>query len=78
MQHITNSSSPNAVKSRIPVFTSDYALYWFDYLGGYDAVFAQLGGTAGANSKIQQIALCRGAATSSKQAVGRHNHVDLQ
>ena len=27
----------------ITTFTSDYALYWFDYLGGYDTLFAQLG-----------------------------------
>ena len=43
----------------IPVFTSDYALYWFDYLAGYDAVFTELGWN---HSRIQQIALCRGAA----------------
>jgi len=70
MQHVTNSSIPNAVNSEVPVFTSDYALYWFDYLGGYDAVFAQLGGTAGVNSKIQQISLCRGAATAQSKQWG--------
>ena len=62
MQHITNTSIPNGVNSRIPVFTSDYALYWFDYLAGYDAIFTQLGENRGTDSKIQQIALCRGAA----------------
>ena len=45
----------------IPAFTSDYALYWFDYLAGYSSVFAELGGT-NETTKIQQIALCRGAA----------------
>jgi hypothetical protein len=70
MQHVTNSSSPNAVNSKVSVFTSDYALYWFDYLGGYDAVFAQLGGTAGTNSKIKQISLCRGAATAQNKQWG--------
>jgi hypothetical protein len=45
----------------IPTFTSDYALYWFDYLAEYDYVFVELGGT-NETSKIQQIALCRGAA----------------
>jgi len=45
----------------IPAFTSDYALYWFDYLAGYDSVFVELGGT-NETSKIQQIVLCRGAA----------------
>ncbi len=45
----------------IPAFTSDYALYWFDYLAGYNCVFVELGGN-NQTSKIQQIALCRGAA----------------
>ena len=45
----------------IPAFTSDYALYWFDYLAGYNTVFAELGGT-NETTKIEQIALCRGAA----------------
>lgn len=43
----------------IPAFTSDYALYWFDYLAGYDAVFVELGWN---HSRTQQIALGRGAA----------------
>jgi hypothetical protein len=43
----------------IPAFTSDYALYWFDYLVGYDAVFVEFGWN---NSRTQQIALGRGAA----------------
>jgi hypothetical protein len=70
MQHITNSSIPNAVNGRVPVFTSDYALHWFDYLAGYDAIFAQLSGNTGANSKIQQLALCRGAATAQNRQWG--------
>ena len=70
MQHITNTSIPNAINHKLPVFTSDYALYWFDYLGGYDTVFAQLGGTRGTNRKIQQIALCRGAATAQNKQWG--------
>jgi hypothetical protein len=43
----------------ISAFTSDYALYWFDYLAGYDAVFVELGWN---HSRTQQIALGRGAA----------------
>jgi len=43
-----------------PLFTSDYALYWFDYKGGYDTVFAQLGWNY---SRQLNFALCRGAAT---------------
>lgn len=43
----------------LPIFTSDYALYWFDYLVGYDTIFVELGWNI---SSTQQIALCRGAA----------------
>lgn len=43
----------------IPVFTSDYALYWFDYLAGYDTVFVELGWD---HNRTQHIALARGAA----------------
>jgi len=51
----------------VPVFTSDFALYWFDYLAGYDTVFAELGSN---NSRIQEIALCRGAANVLKKDWG--------
>jgi hypothetical protein len=43
-----------------PLFTSDYALYWFDYKGGYDAVFAEFGWNY---SRLLNVGLCRGAAT---------------
>ena len=46
-------------KRSITAFTSDYALYWFDYLGGYDVVFAEFGWN---NSVAQEISLVRGAA----------------
>ena len=49
-----NSSTP------IPLFTSDYALYWFDYKAGFDTVFAQFGWNY---SRQLNVALCRGAAT---------------
>jgi hypothetical protein len=58
-RHLTNTSIPDSVNSRVPLFTSDYALYWFDYLAGYDAVFAELGWH---HNQTQHIALCRGAA----------------
>jgi hypothetical protein len=70
MQLVTNTSIPNGIKAKMPVFTSDYALYWFDYQAGYDVIFAELGGTRGANSKIQQIALCRGAANVQNKQWG--------
>ena len=41
------------------LFTSDYALYWFDYELGYDTVLAQFGWN---NSRQMQISLIRGAA----------------
>ncbi len=42
------------------VFTSDYALMWYDYLSGYDVVLGQLGWNM---STTEQIAFLRGAAT---------------
>ncbi|MGD6934257.1 MAG: hypothetical protein ACQCN5_08630 [Candidatus Bathyarchaeia archaeon] len=39
--------------------TADYALYWFDYKGGYDTVLAELGWN---NTVAQEIGLVRGAA----------------
>ncbi len=45
--------------TNVNLFTSDYGLYWFDYLGGYDTVFAQLGWN---NTVAQEIGLVRGAA----------------
>jgi hypothetical protein len=57
---ISSINSTLDLKRRsIPMFTSDYALYWFDYLAGYDTVFVEL---AWNNSRPQQIGLCRGAA----------------
>lgn len=43
----------------LPLFTSDYALYWFDYKAGYDVLFAEFGWNY---SRILNVALCRGAA----------------
>jgi hypothetical protein len=44
-----------------PLLTSDYALYWFDFKGGYDVVFAEFGWNY--SSRQLNVALCRGAAT---------------
>jgi hypothetical protein len=41
------------------LFVSDYALYWWDYMVGYDVVFAQAGWN---HSLAQSIGLVRGAA----------------
>lgn len=67
MQHVINSSIPDSINSPLPVFTSDYALYWFDYLAGYDAVFAELGWN---HAETQHIALCRGAANVQNKQWG--------
>ena len=40
-------------------FTSDYGLYWFDYLSGYNTVFTEF---VGNQSRQIAVALCRGAA----------------
>jgi hypothetical protein len=59
---IPNSYSWQELKSLnvdLPIVTSDYALYWFDYLAGYDTIFVELGWNT---STTQQIGLCRGAA----------------
>jgi hypothetical protein len=54
-------------RDNITTFTSDYVLYWFDYLGGYDNVFAQLGWNQSVN---KQISLIRGAATMQNKDWG--------
>ncbi len=43
----------------VTTFTSDYGLYWWDYLGGYNVMFTELGWNA---SVAEQIALVKGAA----------------
>ena len=59
---LSNSQSMKDLKANnITAFTSDYALYWFDYQAGYDVVFAELGELRGA-TKLQAISQCRGAA----------------
>ncbi len=60
-QLLERNRGHNSLKQyNITTFTSDYALYWFDYLGGYDILLAQFGWN---ESITQQISLVRGAAT---------------
>jgi len=61
----------------ITSFTSDYALYWFDYIGGYDTLFAQLGWNQTESMpeypRVNQqiaLALLRGAATMQNKDWG--------
>ena len=53
--------------SNISKFVSDYALYWFDYLAGYDTVFVEIGWN---HSTPTHIGLCRGAATVQQKDWG--------
>ena len=60
------------------VFTSDYALYWYDYLSGYDVVFAEF---VGNDSRQLATGLCRGAAKTLNKTWGviitwPHNNLD--
>jgi hypothetical protein len=49
------------------MFTADYGLYWFDYKGGYDTVFAEFGWN---HSRHLNVALCRGAAKAQNKNWG--------
>jgi hypothetical protein len=51
----------------LSLFSSDYALYQYDYDVGYDTIFAQLGWNY---SRQLNIALCRGAATAASKDWG--------
>ncbi len=53
--------------AQIPLFSSDYALYQFDYNAGYNVILAQLGWNY---SRQLNIALCRGAATVANKDWG--------
>jgi hypothetical protein len=48
-------------QSNWPIFTSDYALHYFDYQAGYDTVFAEY---VGGYSRQMAVAQVRGAATA--------------
>jgi hypothetical protein len=63
--------------AEFPVFTSDYALYWYDFLGGYDNVFCEF---VANDSRQIAVGLCRGAAkTLNKEwgAIITWSHHDL-
>jgi hypothetical protein len=55
----TDSGFNALTAADVPTFTSDYCLYWFDYLGGYNVLFTELGWNC---SMAEQIALVKGAA----------------
>jgi hypothetical protein len=70
MQVLTNTTYRYNLTHAVPVFTSDYALYWFDYKVGYDAIFVEVGNNLNTNGKMTQIALCRGAAKAHNRDWG--------
>src|SRR4030042_715204 len=51
----------------ITSFTSDYTLYWWDYLVGYDVMLAHIGWN---HTLVQDIALVRGAARMQNKSWG--------
>ena len=53
-------------QTQVPLVTSDYGLYWYDFQAGYDTVFAEYGWNSGweAYSRQLNVALVRGAATA--------------
>jgi hypothetical protein len=53
--------------ARIPIFCSDYALYWFDYRSGYDVMLAEVGWN---HTLAKDIALVRGAANFQQKDWG--------
>jgi hypothetical protein len=68
VQRMATTDSIKFLKDKgVPIFTSDFALYHFDYLAGYDTVFAELGWN---NSRTREIGLCRGAANVLKKDWG--------
>lgn len=70
-QFVSNIASYSSVQfaknNSIPLFTSDYVLYWWDYLGGYDTMFVELGWNI---STTKQIAFGRGAANTQSKDWG--------
>lgn len=53
--------------ANLRLFTSDYALYWYDYLAGYDVIFGEF---VGNQSREITVGLCRGAAKSLSKEWG--------
>jgi hypothetical protein len=68
VQTVSSTLSMKFLKAnKVPAVTSDFALYWFNYKAGFDTIFAEFGWN---NSRAQEIALCRGAATMQGKSWG--------
>lgn len=61
------ASSNTTIREDVQAFSSDYALYWFDYKAGYDVLFAEFGWNY---SRQLNIAMCRGAALAQNKEWG--------
>jgi hypothetical protein len=68
IDYLQNHVQINELTNRgITSYTSDYGLYWFDYLAGYDTIFVELGWN---HSTMKHIGLVRGAANVQKKEWG--------
>jgi hypothetical protein len=68
---LTNYTGPNYYDTpNLRIYTSDYGLYWFDYLFGYNVVFGEFIGNQSSQQKQLTVALCRGAANSQNKEWG--------
>jgi len=65
--HGTNLPMERYPLQNVTYLTSDYGLYWYDYLSGYDSVLAQLGWN---QTDAQAIGLARGAANLQDKSWG--------
>ena len=65
--YANNRNNIQYLSNLTKIFTSDYALYWFDYSAGYDVVLTQIGWNI---SLPQQIASVRGAASLQNKEWG--------
>ena len=68
MLHLFLRDAPFAISrsfetpAQAHLFTSDYGLYWYDYQGGYDTVFSELGSTAATKTTADKSAWLSAAA----------------
>jgi hypothetical protein len=67
LHYYLQNTSQYYAPAQFPIYTSDYTLYWYNYLAGYDVVFTEYVG-----NQSRQIAtgLCRGAAKSLNKEWG--------
>ncbi len=64
---LTSAFYHGSREAEVVTFTSDYALYWFDYLGGYSVMLAELGWN---HTTVQEIDLVKGAAHMQNKSWG--------